>query len=48
VVLPLYRAERARLGEANLLQSLGDLERRLGNIDEARAHYDAALYQLAL
>jgi tetratricopeptide (TPR) repeat protein len=41
--LPLYRMERARLGEANLLQSLGDLERRLGNIDQARAHYDAAL-----
>ncbi len=29
--------------QANLLQSLGDLERRLGNIDQARAHYDAAL-----
>ena len=41
--LPLYRAERARLGEANLLRSLGDLERGLGNIDQARGHYDAAL-----
>jgi tetratricopeptide (TPR) repeat protein len=41
--LPLYQAERVRLGEANLLKSLGDLESRLGNIDEARAHYDAAL-----
>ena len=41
--LPLFQAERARLGEANLLKSLGDLERRLGNIDQARAHYDAAL-----
>ena len=29
--------------QANVLQSLGDLERRLGHIDEARAHYDAAL-----
>ncbi len=28
---------------ANLLKSLGDLESRLGNIDEARKHYDAAL-----
>jgi tetratricopeptide (TPR) repeat protein len=28
---------------ANLLKSLGDLESRLGNIDQARAHYDAAL-----
>ncbi len=41
--LPLYQREQDRLGEANLLQSLGDLERRLGNIDEARKHYDAAL-----
>ncbi len=41
--LPLFRLERARLGEAYLLQSLGDLESRLGNIDQARAHYDAAL-----
>jgi Tetratricopeptide repeat/NB-ARC domain len=29
--------------QANLLRSLGDLENRLGNIDQARAHYDAAL-----
>ncbi|MBA2677595.1 MAG: tetratricopeptide repeat protein, partial [Ktedonobacteraceae bacterium] len=28
---------------ANLLTSLGDLENRLGNIDLARTHYDAAL-----
>ncbi len=28
---------------ANLLILRGDLERRLGNIDEARTHYDAAL-----
>jgi tetratricopeptide (TPR) repeat protein len=28
---------------ANLLKSFGDLESRLGNIDEARKHYDAAL-----
>ena len=32
-----------KVREANLLQSLGDLESRLGNIDQARAHYDAAL-----
>ncbi|RMG72418.1 MAG: hypothetical protein D6711_12970, partial [Chloroflexi bacterium] len=30
-----------RLGKANTLQSLGDLESRLGNIEQARAHYDA-------
>ncbi len=28
---------------ANVLQSLGNLERRLGQIDDARGHYDAAL-----
>ena len=33
----------ARLGKANTLTSLGDLERRLGNVDVARRHYDAAL-----
>src|SRR6266496_2609601 len=32
-----------QIQQANLLQSLGDLESRLGNIDQARAHYDAAL-----
>ncbi len=32
-----------RLGKANTLKSLGDLESRLGNIEQARAHYDAAL-----
>jgi hypothetical protein len=32
-----------RLGTANTLQSLGDLESRLGNVDLARGHYDAAL-----
>ncbi len=42
--LPLYRAERSRLGEANILESLGDLERHLGNTDQARTHYDAALW----
>jgi len=31
------------VGKANTLQSLGDLERRLGNIEAARGHYDAAL-----
>ncbi len=37
-----------RLGQANTLQSLGDLESRLGNVEQARAHYDAALplYQI--
>ena len=32
-----------KVRRANVLVSLGDLERRLGNIDEARTHYDAAL-----
>jgi tetratricopeptide (TPR) repeat protein len=32
-----------RTGTANTLKSLGDLERRLGNLDAARRHYDAAL-----
>ncbi|NMC01074.1 MAG: tetratricopeptide repeat protein, partial [Chloroflexi bacterium] len=32
-----------RLGKANTLKSLGDLERRLGHLEQARAHYDAAL-----
>ncbi|MBK9094319.1 MAG: tetratricopeptide repeat protein [Anaerolineae bacterium] len=32
-----------RSGKANTLQSLGDLERRLGNLDAARRHFDAAL-----
>lgn len=32
-----------RLGKANTLQSLGDLESRLGNVEQARRHYDAAL-----
>jgi tetratricopeptide (TPR) repeat protein len=33
----------ARLGEANVLLSLGDLLRAQGQMPEARAHYDAAL-----
>jgi tetratricopeptide (TPR) repeat protein len=41
--LPLYEAEQDRLGRANTLMSLGDLESRLGNVDAARRHYDAAL-----
>ncbi len=45
--LPKAIGEANRAGDnwrsANLLRSLGDLERRLGNIDEARKHYDAAL-----
>ena len=32
-----------KVRRANVLVSLGDLENRLGNIDEARTHYDAAL-----
>ena len=31
------------LGKANTLQSLGDLESRLGNVEQARRHYDEAL-----
>ena len=34
------KATGANIRQANLLRSLGDLERRLGNIDQARAHYD--------
>ncbi len=41
--MPLYEAEQARLGKANTLRSLGDLERRLGNVEAARQHYEAAL-----
>jgi len=37
------RASGDRGNQANTLKSLGDLERRLGNIDAARRHYDAAL-----
>jgi hypothetical protein len=37
------RASGDRGNQANVLQSLGDLERRLGNIAAARGHYDAAL-----
>ncbi|MCL4860288.1 MAG: tetratricopeptide repeat protein, partial [Caldilineaceae bacterium] len=32
-----------RVGKANTLKSLGDLERRLGNLAQARQHYDDAL-----
>ncbi len=32
-----------RIRQANLLRSLGYLESRLGNVDQARTHYDAAL-----
>jgi tetratricopeptide (TPR) repeat protein len=31
------------LGEANVLKSLGDLERRLGHVEEARRRYEQAL-----
>ncbi|HAJ36757.1 MAG TPA: hypothetical protein DCL15_13815, partial [Chloroflexi bacterium] len=37
------QASGDRSNQANTLQSLGDLESRLGNIDAARRHYDAAL-----
>ena len=37
------KATGANIRQANLLKSLGDLESRLGNLDQARAHYDAAL-----
>src|SRR5260221_490209 len=32
-----------KVREANVLASLGDLESQLGNVDQARTHYDAAL-----
>jgi len=32
-----------KVREANVLVSLGNLERRLSNLDQARTHYDAAL-----
>jgi tetratricopeptide (TPR) repeat protein len=32
-----------RINQANFLTKLGDLESGLGNVDQARAHYDAAL-----
>jgi tetratricopeptide (TPR) repeat protein len=41
--LPLFKAVQDQLGQANLLKSLGDLERRLGHLEAARSHYDAAL-----
>lgn len=41
--LPLYEAECHKLGKANVLQSLGDLELQLGNIDTARGHLENAL-----
>jgi len=37
------KATGANIRQANLLTSLGNLESQLGNIDQARAHYDAAL-----
>ncbi|BBU33392.1 hypothetical protein BTHE68_71260 (plasmid) [Burkholderia sp. THE68] len=41
--LPLFEYERDELGQANTLQSLGDLESRLGRFDAARALYERAL-----
>ena len=39
----MYRSEHANLGLANVLTSLGDLERHLGRISEAEGHYQEAL-----
>jgi predicted MPP superfamily phosphohydrolase len=36
---PLYRAERDNLGLANVLLEMGDLECRLGQIEDAQKHY---------
>ena len=43
----LYREKHDNLGLANALKSLGNLENRLGGVDEARRHYEEAerLYQ---
>jgi tetratricopeptide (TPR) repeat protein len=45
--LTLYKQEDNRLGQANVLSGLGDLERLLGRNDQARAAFsDAAqLYE---
>ena len=39
----LYKKEQSDLGRANALQALGDLERRLGNVERSRALYDEAI-----
>jgi tetratricopeptide (TPR) repeat protein len=38
----LYRALKAKLGLANLLRSMGGLERKLGRFEEARKYYSKA------
>ena len=38
----LYQTERANLGLANVLKSMGDLERRLGDTVSAQKHYEEA------
>ena len=40
--LPLFKAEQSRLGEANTLKSLGDLEDSLGEPLKAIRYYDDA------
>ena len=42
-MLARYEKEQDGLGQANTLQALGDLERRLGRPDEARRLYDLVL-----
>ena len=41
--LPLYEALDEKLGEANTLKSLGNVELQLGNVDAACQHFDNAL-----
>ena len=41
--MELYRVESNSLGLANSLQSLGDLERRIGKTDEAAQLYTQAI-----
>ena len=38
----LYQQEQDRLGEANVLLGLGDLERKLGQNEAARRNYEEA------
>ncbi|MFN8003146.1 MAG: tetratricopeptide repeat protein [Acidobacteriota bacterium] len=41
--LPLYRQIEDRLGEANVLQAIGDLLMRVADLSGARASYEKAL-----
>lgn len=41
--LTLYKQDDNRLGQANVLRGVGDLEASLGHLDKARAAYDEAL-----